>query len=100
MSIRQFQEWRAYADLEPFDEKRADYRAAQVEAAVLNSAVLIATSRGRGKPKFGTVKLGDCLLRFESRGGKGRTVEERREEIRKTMGILMAIFNDPKKGKG
>jgi len=35
LTARQFQEWLAYARLEPFDEVRADYRAAQVAQMVL-----------------------------------------------------------------
>jgi len=36
MSAAQFVEWRAYASLEPFDEERADLRAAIVAATIAN----------------------------------------------------------------
>ncbi len=54
----QFEEWRAYADVEPFDEDRADYRAASIVQAIHNHR------RRRGQP---LVKLVDCLLRFDGR---------------------------------
>lgn len=36
MSIRLFRQWRAYYDLEPFGEERADYRAASIVATLVN----------------------------------------------------------------
>ncbi len=36
MSITLFREWRAYFDLEPFGEERADYRAASIVAMLYN----------------------------------------------------------------
>lgn len=36
MTFRQFCEWRAYGDVEPFDETRADLRSAQIVATLLN----------------------------------------------------------------
>jgi hypothetical protein len=70
ITIRQFQEWRAYADLEPFDEERADARAAQVVQAIHTH------SRSKATPK----SLKDCMLRYER--PKKLTVEERRAQIR------------------
>jgi hypothetical protein len=37
ISSRQFVEWRAYADLEPFDERRADLRAASIVQELRNA---------------------------------------------------------------
>ncbi len=53
MSSRQLQEWRQYANLEPFGEERADARSAQVAQAVYN-----VHRRKRDNP----VKLQDCML--------------------------------------
>ena len=39
MTVRQFCEWRAYADAEPFDETRGDLRAAQIVATLINLVV-------------------------------------------------------------
>lgn len=38
ISLAQFLEWMAYAELEPFGERREDYRAASVVQAIWNSA--------------------------------------------------------------
>lgn len=55
MSIRQFRDWVRYAELDPFDEQRMDYRIASVVAAVVNS------QRSRKQRKM---KLSEALLRF------------------------------------
>jgi len=91
ISMRQFQEWRAYADLEPFDETRADLRSADIVATLLNLF-----ARGKGKPPF---RLMDCVLRFgdESKVQKPRTPEQARLQVKRTMDILMAIHNVPRK---
>jgi hypothetical protein len=36
MTVHQFRDWRAYYDLEPFGEERADYRAASIVATLVN----------------------------------------------------------------
>jgi hypothetical protein len=36
MTVAQFFEWIAYAEMEPFDEIRADYRAASIVAMIAN----------------------------------------------------------------
>lgn len=55
MSIKELREWRAYADLEPFDEGRADLRAASIAFFVVSAL------RGRKDKKL---KLEDFLLKF------------------------------------
>lgn len=55
MSIWQFRRWRAYYDLEPFGEERADYRSAQIVAALLN------VFRKRGSRP---ISIEDVRLRF------------------------------------
>lgn len=84
MSAIQFQEWRAYADLEPFDEARADLRAGSIVQAFLN------VHRRKGQPQ---VKLQDCVLRFGVTGEKPKTPEQARAEVGQTMDLLMLIFN-------
>jgi hypothetical protein len=79
ISIRQFDEWRAYADLEPFDEMRADLRAASIVQAVRNGY------RGRRRPQ----SLKDCLLLFGEQAA-APTPERAVAEVRATMGLLMA----------
>lgn len=41
LTAKQFAEWERYAQLEPFDELRADYRAAQIASMVFNMAVSV-----------------------------------------------------------
>lgn len=67
MSGRQFLEWRAYAELEPFDEVRADIRTAH----------LVQTVRAfvTGKP----VTIADCLLPFGEDEAPAPTVKDWRE---------------------
>lgn len=91
MTVRQFQEWRTYADLEPFDETRADLRSADVVRTLLNLF-----GRGKGKAPF---PLKDCLLRFGEDGGpdKKATPQQARAQVMRTMQILMAIHNAPQK---
>jgi hypothetical protein len=85
MSARQFSEWRAYHDLEPFDEERADIRAGSIVQAIFS------TSRRKGSPP---IKLMDCVVRFGSGAGDSpKSVEQAREEIVKTMDFLAVIFN-------
>jgi hypothetical protein len=89
ITARQFQEWRAYADIEPFDERRADYRAAQVVQAVRN------TFRTKGKPG---VKLDECLLEIQSREpaptlATPDEAKRARAEVRRAMALMMEIHN-------
>ena len=86
MSIRHFQEWRAFADLEPFDEVRADYRSAQIVQAFYS------IHRKKGAQP---VKLQDCLLRFGPAVETPRSAEQARDEISRTMDFLMLIYNSP-----
>lgn len=89
MSARQFNEWRAYADLEPFDEVRADYRSAQIVQVLLN------TYRKKGKAP---VRLEECLLPFGEPDTQPKSADQARADIRKTMDMLMLIFNSPEGG--
>lgn len=86
MTIRQFGEWRAYADLEPFDETRADLRAADIVRTLLN------VFRKKGQP---AVKLQDCVLRFSGAPSRPFNAEKARADVRRTMEILMAIHKRP-----
>lgn len=83
ITTRQFEEWRAYADLEPFDETRADLRSADVVRTLVNLF-----GRRKGEPPH---KLQDFLLRFGSEGQKPTTPEKARLQVMRTMEILMAI---------
>lgn len=80
ISTRQLSEWRAYADLEPFDETRADLRAAQIVQALIT-----AHSRRR-------VPLKNCMLEFRETATAPRSPEDARAQVRRTMDVLMAIY--------
>jgi hypothetical protein len=90
MTTRQFQEWRAYADLEPFDEVRADLRAASIVQTLIN-----VLTRKKGQPG---IKLEDCVLRF--RTAPRPTPASAQAEVRRTMEILMLLHNQPAKKRG
>jgi hypothetical protein len=86
MTTRQLTEWRAYADLEPFDEERADYRAASIVHAVRNAF------RKKGAPP---ITLKECVVQFgaEADGAeKPKTVDQSRSQIKRTMDFLVAMF--------
>lgn len=89
LTRRQLLEWRAYADLEPWDEQRADMRSAQIVAAIINKG-----RRGR------LVTLKDCLLPFGRPGrarAKAKTPEQAREDFKLAMNFIVAMHNAPKK---
>jgi DnaJ-domain-containing protein 1 len=93
ISTRQFVEWKAYAELEPFDEKRADFRSADVVRTLLN---LFARQRGQS-----SYALEDCLVRFGDDATQRQKVDPKKAqaEVRQAMSILMAIHNAPVKAK-
>lgn len=58
MSFDDFLNWRAFDLIEPFGDRRADYHAASVCAAVFNAALM----RGGSKKR---VRVSDFLLEFK-----------------------------------
>lgn len=91
MSARQFAEWRAYDDLEPFDEERADIRAGSIVQAIYN------VKRRKGQAP---IKLMDCVVTFGSGGTKEspKSAEQARAQVERAMDLLMLIFNsEPEK---
>lgn len=85
MSWKQFEEWKIYESLEPFDETRADYRAAQIVTALVN------IHRDR-KKKRSPYKMEDIVLLFgdsEAPPKKAQTWQEQ-----KNIGKMFAsMFN-------
>lgn len=92
ISTRQLSEWRAYADLEPFDEERADLRAASIVQA------LLFCHRKKGAA---VIPLNKLVLRFGDLAAPTapQTPEEARKRLRQTMDILAAMFSAPKKAE-
>jgi hypothetical protein len=83
MTTRQLTEWRAYADLEPFDEEREDYRAASIVHAIRNAF------RKKGAPP---ISLKECVVQFGADAEKPKTIEQSRSQIKRTMDFLVALF--------
>lgn len=83
ISIRQFNEWREYADLEPWDERRADLRTASIVCALVNLL-----GRRRGQPP---IRLEDCALQLQTSGRPSRARAQTREEIVRAMTLLTAM---------
>ncbi len=56
LTAKQFAEWEHYARLEPFNETRADYRAASIREMVFNMAV---TAKDRKPLDYFLLKFGE-----------------------------------------
>lgn len=88
MTVRDLQEWRAYADLEPFDEERDDLRAASIVTALYN----IFTRKKGDKPHAITefvLPFGDQTPAAPPKQTKAQTVEQIKAHMRE----LMIIHN-------
>lgn len=90
MTLRQFEEWRAYADLEPFDEQRADLRAASIVQTLYN---LFGRKKGQR-----AVKLEDCVIRF-GKGGAAKKASDPKA-IARVLDTLMLMQKPRRKGQG
>jgi hypothetical protein len=87
MSFKEFREWIAFADLEPFDETRQDYRIASVVATLIN------VNRGKGKR---AVTVDEVRLMF------GDQKKERKQTPMQQMQIAMlaaAAYNHSEEEK-
>jgi hypothetical protein len=89
IGTRQFQEWRDYFELEPFDEGREDLR----NAAIVQQLVI-----GRLGPRSRKPKLDECVLRFGDATpppAPTQTPEQARAQILMTLRAMVA--SQPKK---
>jgi hypothetical protein len=73
-SGKQFFEWQAYAELEPFSERRADYRTASIVKALWD----IARDTKKHPSAF---KLDDFVLNFEEATKKKPQTPEQQKSI-------------------
>ena len=89
ISSRQFEEWRAYGDLEPFDETRADIRTAQIVQTLSDLAIARTGRRPRSK-------LQDFLLRFGDDAAPPRTPKQARKQVMEAMKLMREIFSPPR----
>lgn len=79
ISVHQLREWRAYASLEPFDETRADTRAAQICTTLVNI----------NRSKNATVRpISDFVLKF----GDAAKTPKPQQDWRTMKSIGMAAY--------
>jgi len=83
---RQFLEWEAFSELEPFDEERADIRSAQIVAALAN----IHRDRKKRRTPF---KLSDFLLQFGDSTKVGRAPGKTWQQMKALGKSLAASFS-------
>lgn len=88
MSSKQFLEWRHYAELEPFDEERADIRTADIVRTLWN----IARDTKKHPEPF---KLKDFVLQFGPPEAPKRT-----QDIQTQIMVLKAIAAAHRTPKG
>lgn len=84
---KQFLEWEAFAQLEPYDEERADIRAAQIVTTLAN------INRDRKKRRT-AYKISDFLLRFgDSANEKRSTHQKSWQQMKAISKTLAASFS-------
>lgn len=74
ISAREFAEWKAYLQIEPFGEDRDDIRSAIIACVIANC------NREKGKPPF---KISDFVPKFKN--GQPMDDEEMKLELMKLM---------------
>lgn len=86
ISARQMTEWMAFEQIDPFGEKRADYRAASIVQIIAN---VNRDTKKRPKP----YKIEEFLLKFErdARAPKRQTPQEQSRAMRQ----IFEIFSLP-----
>lgn len=87
MSLRTLNEWRAYSEVEPFGEERADVRAAIIAATVAN-----ASRTKRGQRAF---KIGDFMPEY----GR-KTARQTPEEMKAVLQQSVGAFHAARKNRG
>ena len=68
ITIKDFREWQAYYELEPFGELRADYRSASICLTLAN------LKRGKNQKPY---KLEDFLFKFDEEPKRGQSIQEK-----------------------
>lgn len=80
LTAKQFMEWEAYARLEPFNELRADYRAAQIVTMIAN------VNRGAKQKAY---QMDDFLLTFKEQ--EIEKAEKKKQSWKQQQSIAYAI---------
>ena len=81
MTSAQFLEWARYAELEPFDEVRADLRSAIIATVIAN------VNRGKAQKAY---TVDDFMPNYEGKTAKKQTWQEM-----KAMGLMFAELYSP-----
>lgn len=90
ISMEQLVEWHAYAELEPFDEVRMDYRFASVAQAVWN-AIKWSKSTPDFQPKMDTLE--QHRLKFGDQPGKPFRRTQTWQEQKRMAELWVKAFN-------
>jgi hypothetical protein len=85
MPQRVYREWMIYAEMEPWDEQRADWRAAMVASTVY------AVHRTKKSPRR---KLKDFLPSFKRGAGKPRTKQQAANLMRNMIALYGGSVQD------
>ena len=80
ITIRQLKEWQKFAELEPFDEERADIRAAAIAHTMANM--------WRGK-NVSPYKLADFIVRF----GDSQVIKKTWQQLKETASNIVHFRN-------
>lgn len=100
ITSRQLQEWRAYADIEPWDEERDDIRTASIVREVRDlgrtmAGVILRRSRP-GKPPT----LEECLLRWSEASSPEERAETGKAKALGALSMLVQLGRENKRAKG
>jgi hypothetical protein len=88
LTWKQFQDWRMFAELEPFDSRRADYHAATIVATLLNQW------RGKNKKPYTANYVLKHLLPFGDNADIGDdTPQQNEKHMMATAKLLCNMFN-------
>lgn len=90
LTAKKFFEWEAYAQLEPFDERRADYRAASIVTMLAN------LHRGKDQKAY---SLEDFVLKFSEQAPKRKQTPEEQFKILQLWAAAFASAEAEKQGQ-
>ena len=95
ITIRQLYEWSAYHEVEPFDEQRADLRAARI------CHILVNQNRKKGAAPVPLEKFMPQFDKaYQKRTGKRRrNTETTDQEIERKMTLMVRALSEVGKGK-
>lgn len=89
MPFRVYREWHAYYQVEPFGEKRADFRSAIVAATIANTM-----GRRKGQPAFRVEKF---MPQFEPREIVKKTPDQLFDKLKILNRLMGGAFVDERK---